>query len=77
LFAGELSMDQTTILQKAESNGGFVSQSLLESQLGWDKARSQRALDCLMTEGLAWIDTQNPEGENLFWIPSIYSSLLQ
>ena len=70
-------MDQTAILQKAESNGGFVSLSLLSSECGWDRARSQRAVDLLIGEGLAWIDNQNPGGETLFWIPSIYTSLLQ
>ena len=70
-------MDQTAILQKSESKGGFVSQSMLEKESGWDRARSQRALDCLISEGLAWIDTQNPGGETLYWIPSIYSTLNQ
>ena len=76
-LAGELSMDQTAILQKAESNGGFVSLSLLSSEFGWDQARSQRAVDLLIGEGLAWIENQNSDGETLFWIPSIYTSLLQ
>ena len=43
-FSGELSMDQTSILQKAESNAGFVSQSMLERESGWDSERSKRAL---------------------------------
>ena len=68
-------MDQTTILQKSESNGGFVCISMLESE--WDCARSQRAINLLIGEGLAWIDNQNPDEETLYWIPSIYSSLLE
>lgn len=77
LILGELSMDQTAILQKAESNGGFVSLSMLMSECGWDQSRSQRAIDLLLGEGLAWIDNQAPDGETLYWIPSIYTSLQQ
>ena len=70
-------MDQTAILQKAESNGGFVSIGMLASECGWDPARSQRAIDLLIGDGLAWIDNQSPDGVTLYWIPSIYTSLLQ
>ena len=70
-------MDQTTILQKSESNGGFVCISMLASECAWDHARSQQAINLLIGEGLAWIDNQNPDGETLYWIPSIYSSLLE
>jgi len=72
---GELSMDQTVILQKAESNGGKVTVSTLKSDLGWDDERSNRALDRLMSDGLAWIDDQG--SETSFWIPSIFSVLGQ
>jgi hypothetical protein len=34
-------MDQTAILQKAEANGGFVSQSMLEKESGWDSSRNR------------------------------------
>ena len=71
-------MDQTAILQKAESTGGYVSLSILKEDLGWDSERSTRGVDRLITEGLAWIDNQNPDdpNETLYWIPSIYTSLL-
>lgn len=72
---GELSMDQTVILQQAESKGGLVSVKSLNSDLKWDKDRSQRALDRLLSDGLAWIDGQTPDGEPHYWIPSIFSAL--
>ena len=71
---GELSMDQTVILQKAESLGGQISTAILHKDLGWDLERSQRSLDSLLSDGLAWLDTQNPSG-TLYWIPSIFSAL--
>jgi len=70
---GELSMDQTVILQKAELNGGQVSVSFLGKNLDWEEDRSNRALDRLLSDGLAWVDTQN--SEKLYWIPSIFSAL--
>jgi len=70
---GELSMDQTVILQRAEVNGGQVSVSFLRKNLDWEEDRSNRALDRLLSDGLAWVDTQN--SEKLYWIPSIFSAL--
>lgn len=70
---GELSMDQTVILQKAETLGGKVSATNLHTDMGWDPDRSQRALDSLLADGLAWIDTQN-SSESLYWVPSIFSA---
>ena len=70
---GELSMDQTVILQKAEANGGQASVSFLKKNLDWEEDRSNRALDRLLSDGLAWVDTQ--DSEKSFWIPSIFSAL--
>ena len=73
-------MDQTAILQKAETNSGFVTAALLAKELSWDGERSKRALDHLMRDGLAWIDQQHggagDSGEPAYWIPSIFTSLM-
>ena len=70
-------MDQTAILQKAETNSGFVTAALLAKELSWDGERSKRALDHLMRDGLAWIDQQHGgAGEPAYWIPSIFTSLM-
>ena len=45
LLIGELSMDQTAILQLAESNGGQVNVTSLRDELGWELERSNRSLD--------------------------------
>ena len=67
-------MDQTAILQKAEKNSGFVTVTVMFEELGWEANRSQRSLDQLVKEGLAWIDSQAQETQ--YWIPSIYTSLI-
>jgi ESCRT-II complex subunit VPS22 len=71
---GELSMDQTVILQKSETHRGQVSLASLRKDLGWDEDRSQRALDRLLSDGHAWIDHQDHGQPPLYWIPSIFSS---
>ena len=76
LLIGELSMDQTAILQLAESNGGQVNVTSLRDELGWELERSNRSLDKLLSDGLAWIDNQSGEDYPIYWIPSIFTSLL-
>ncbi|XP_059093111.1 vacuolar-sorting protein SNF8-like [Tigriopus californicus] len=73
---GEFSMDQTAILQKAESTSGYVSLTILREEMGWNNDRSQRALDQLIKEGFAWIDTQGTS-EASYWFPSIFTSSME
>ena len=69
-------MDQTAILQLAENNGGQVNVTSLRDELGWELERSNRSLEKLISDGLAWIDYQSEDGISLYWIPSIFTSLL-
>lgn len=56
---GEMSQDTTAILQAAATSGkGFVTIASLQSQLGWNASRCNRALESLIKEGMAWIDDQ-------------------
>jgi len=75
---GELSMDQTAILQLAENNGGCVSVSALCQDLGWERERSVRTLEKMTADEFAWLDSKdaNGEGEDMFWIPSIFTSVV-
>lgn len=66
---GELTMDHTTVLQQAEAQA-FVSQRLLQEKLGWEDERIQRALDYMVTEGLAWVDDQT--ADRLYWFPGLF-----
>uniref|UniRef100_A0A1B6M4S6 Vacuolar-sorting protein SNF8 n=1 Tax=Graphocephala atropunctata TaxID=36148 RepID=A0A1B6M4S6_9HEMI len=70
---GELSMDHTAVLQQAANLGcGHVSVSTLKDKLGWEGDRSLKALNHMIKEGLAWIDTQNVE--TLYYFPSLFSA---
>jgi len=72
---GELSMDQTAILQLAETNGnGSVSVSALCQNLNWERERSERTLNKLLSDEIAWLDTQGDEPT--YWIPSIFTSTI-
>lgn len=66
---GELTMDHTTVLQQAEAQA-FVSERLLRERLGWEDERIQRALDYMVTEGLAWVDDQ--AADRFYWFPGLF-----
>ncbi|XP_059148663.1 vacuolar-sorting protein SNF8-like isoform X2 [Physella acuta] len=66
---GELTLDHTIVLQHAQENG-HVTQSGLIKSLQWEKERAKRALDFMVTEGLAWVDDQSGS-ERSFWFPSL------
>lgn len=71
---GELSMDHTAVLQQAASlRNGFVSVTILQEQLQWERDRSQKALEHMVKEGLAWIDTQDTK-EILYYFPSLFAA---
>ncbi|XP_045504583.1 vacuolar-sorting protein SNF8 [Colias croceus] len=70
---GELNLDQTLVLQKASSLGtAWISISMLTNDLGWNETRAENAVNHMVKEGLAWVDTQDPK-EPLFWFPSMFS----
>ncbi|XP_014259846.1 vacuolar-sorting protein SNF8 [Cimex lectularius] len=71
---GEMSMDQTSVLSSV-SNNANVSLSYLISQLNWTKPRAEKALQGLVTEGLAWVDTQDSK-ETLYWFPSFFTGCI-
>lgn len=37
---------------------------------GWTEERAQRALDLLLSKGMAWLDVHR--GEESYWFPSIW-----
>ena len=72
---GELSMDQTAVLQQAEAAGGCVSVTSLQQELSWERERCLRTLDKLVAAEIAWVDSQAGD-ENEYWVPSIFTSLM-
>ncbi|CAH2270030.1 jg17883 [Pararge aegeria aegeria] len=70
---GELNLDQTLVLQKASTLGtAWVSTSILTQDLSWNDTRAENALNHMVKEGLAWVDTQDPK-ETLYWFPSMFA----
>jgi ESCRT-II complex subunit VPS22 len=63
----ELTSDGSTALAAAAARGGCISLAQLQSATGWRPDRAQAALDALLREGLALIDTQAEDGHDRYW----------
>lgn len=69
----ELDTDQSALLVLAADQGGRLTESTVRRQTGWPPMRCLTALDdCVMREGLAWVDEQASERE--YWIMAAVSS---
>jgi ESCRT-II complex subunit VPS22 len=64
----ELNPDQSTVLAALQIVG-YVTVSMLQLNLSWEKARAIAVIDDLMAESLVWIDTQS--GETEYWTPTV------
>ncbi len=53
------------------SSDGRVIVSSLTKDLGWEQARASRAIQDVLAEGMAWIDSQAPEG-NCIYFPALF-----
>ncbi|BCS30427.1 ESCRT-II subunit protein SNF8 [Aspergillus puulaauensis] len=62
----ELNTDQSTVLEAIQILG-YVSVSMLQINLNWEKARAKTVLDDLLADGLVWVDLQCAEKE--YWSP--------
>lgn len=67
----EMNSDHIDITQCAHNTQGYVSKALLRDRLSWPDERIQKALDELIMEGMVWLDEQGPDGEHVFWFPSL------
>jgi ESCRT-II complex subunit VPS22 len=52
---------------------GFVTQSMLRVNLGWDRARCQTVIEDLLSDSLVWVDEQAEEKE--YWAPTFIGSI--
>jgi ESCRT-II complex subunit VPS22 len=68
---GELSMDDTRILQLAEESNGHVSVELCVDSLRWERERAERVLERLVRLERAWVDAQESNGVQ-YWFPSLF-----
>jgi ESCRT-II complex subunit VPS22 len=69
--ASELSMDNVTILQKAQENNGHVDYHLIHKSYGWSSERIDKALNDMVMDGLVWVDRQAPDGKIWYWFPGL------
>ncbi|KAI9850804.1 MAG: hypothetical protein M1838_005059 [Thelocarpon superellum] len=62
----ELNTDQSTVLEALQVLG-YVTVSLLQANLQWERARAQTVVDYLLADSLVWVDSQAAETE--YWSP--------
>ena len=63
----ELNTDQSTVLEAIQVLG-YVSVSMLQINLQWERPRAVAVMDDLMGESLVWVDDQG--GEKEYWSPA-------
>ncbi|KAL6152182.1 ESCRT II complex subunit Dot2 [Exserohilum turcicum] len=63
----ELNTDQSTVLEAIQLLG-YVTLSMLQVNLNWERPRAHAVVDDLMADSLVWVDTQ--AGENEYWSPA-------
>mmetsp|Transcript_4000 Transcript_4000/g.6265 ORF Transcript_4000/g.6265 Transcript_4000/m.6265 type:complete len:159 (-) Transcript_4000:342-818(-) len=66
----ELDNDHMEIMSLAQIYSGSISLELVRENKGWNADRSKRALELLLAQGMAWLDTY--EGHELYWFPSVW-----
>ncbi|KAG8530023.1 uncharacterized protein KY384_005505 [Bacidia gigantensis] len=68
----ELNSDQSTVLEVMQILG-YVTCSMLEDNLRWDRARAETVIEDLLGDSLVWVDEQAPEKE--YWSPAFMNDL--
>ena len=63
----ELNPDQSTVLEVIQVLG-YVTVSMLQANLGWERARAIAVIDDLVADSLVWVDSQTEEVE--YWSPA-------
>lgn len=66
----ELNTDQSTVLEAIQLLG-YITVSMLQLNLGWERPRAHAVVEDLMADSLVWLDTQ--AGENEYWSPAFIS----
>jgi ESCRT-II complex subunit VPS22 len=67
----ELNTDQSTVLEAIQLLG-YVTISMLQLNLSWERPRAHAVIEDLMADSLVWVDTQ--AGENEYWSPAFISA---
>jgi ESCRT-II complex subunit VPS22 len=67
----ELNTDQSTVLEAIQVLG-YVTVSMLQINLDWERPRAHTVIDDLMADSLVWVDMQ--AGENEYWSPAFITA---
>lgn len=67
----ELNTDQSTVLEVIQVLG-YVTVSMLQLNLSWERPRAHAVVEDLMADSLVWVDTQ--AGENEYWSPAFITA---
>jgi ESCRT-II complex subunit VPS22 len=67
----ELNTDQSTVLEAIQVLG-YVTVSMLQLNLNWERPRAHAVVEDLMADSLVWVDTQ--AGENEYWSPAFITA---
>jgi ESCRT-II complex subunit VPS22 len=86
----ELNRDHTALLSIAEVHQCPLSKSILScgwaqgkayttkaeisSKYGWPEHRISSALELVLQEGMAWIDSQTGDKDHHYWFPALYNA---
>ncbi|EAT90356.2 sorting protein SNF8 [Parastagonospora nodorum] len=63
----ELNTDQSTVLEAIQVLG-YVTVSMLQVNLGWERPRAVAVVEDCLADSLVWVDCQ--AGENEYWSPA-------
>ncbi len=66
----ELDEDHKEVMKIAQDIAGGISVRNVTRNTRWKEDRAKRALDLLLSEGMAWLDVNN--GEEYYWFPSVW-----
>ncbi len=67
----ELSGDGAALLSRAADSGGVLTQQGAVEATGWTQRRVTDALEAMLKDGLAMLDTGDADGLTRFWFPSL------
>ncbi|KAH8732149.1 EAP30/Vps36 family-domain-containing protein [Phaeosphaeriaceae sp. PMI808] len=68
----ELNTDQSTVLEAIQVLG-YVTVSMLQLNLSWERPRAHAVVMDLLADSLVWVDTQ--AGENEYWSPAFMTAV--
>mmetsp|Transcript_14775 Transcript_14775/g.18004 ORF Transcript_14775/g.18004 Transcript_14775/m.18004 type:complete len:270 (+) Transcript_14775:62-871(+) len=66
----ELDEDHKEVMTIAQDIGRGISVDMVHKKTKWNEDRAKRALELLLSEGMAWLDEY--KGEEYYWFPSVW-----